>query len=61
MAALLSLELPGCGFVSLAPEVARDATSLNSAARRIAERARKEDALRLKIAKLRHDFAALQA
>lgn len=61
MAALLSLELPGCGLVSLAPEVARDATSLSSAAHRIAERARKEDAFRLKLDKLRQYFAALQA
>ncbi len=45
VAGLLSLELPGCGLVSLAPEVARDATSLSYAARRVAERAKEEDAL----------------
>jgi putative transposase len=61
VAALLSLELPGSGLVSLAPEVARDPTSLSSAARRVAERAREDDALRKKIARLRHIFAALQA
>jgi len=60
VASLLSLELPGCGLVNLAPEVDRDATSLSSAARRVAERAREEDALRLKIEMLRHIFAALQ-
>jgi len=61
VAALLSLELPGSGLVSLAPEVARDPTSLSSAARRVAERAREDDALRNKIVSLRHTFAALQA
>lgn len=61
VAALLSLELPGCCLVNLAPEVARDATSLSSAARRVAGRAMVEDALQCKIERLRHDFAALQA
>jgi REP element-mobilizing transposase RayT len=61
VAALLSLELPGTGLVHLAPEVARDATSLSSAARRVADRAREDDALFHKIEMLRHDFASLQA
>jgi REP element-mobilizing transposase RayT len=61
VAALISLELPGSGLVSLAPEVARDPTSLSSAARRVAERAREDDALRKKIDRIRHSFTALQA
>jgi hypothetical protein len=41
--------------------VARDATSLRSAARRVAERAKEADALQHTIERLRHDFEALQA
>jgi chromosomal replication initiation ATPase DnaA len=61
VAALLSLELPGSGLVSLAPEVARDPTSLSSAARRVTVRAREDVALRHKIDMLRNVFAVLQA
>jgi len=45
VAALLSLELPGCGLMSLAAEVARVATSLRYATRRVAERAKEGAAL----------------
>lgn len=59
--ALLALELDGCGLASLAPEVGRDSSSLSSAARRIAERAGRDEHLRSKIRRLRVKFAALQA
>ncbi len=61
VAALFSLELPGSDMASLAPEVARDPAPLSSAARRVVERAREDEALRQKIERLRLVFVALQA
>jgi REP-associated tyrosine transposase len=61
VAALLALELEGCGLASLAPEVGRDASSLSSAARRIAGRAGHDTELESKIRGLRDKIAGLQA
>lgn len=61
VAALLALELHGCDLVSLSREAARDASSLSSAAHRIAERARLDEVLQAKINELRRRFAVLQA
>jgi chromosomal replication initiation ATPase DnaA len=59
--ALLVLELHGCCLAALAPEVGRDPSSLSSAARRISERAERDDKLANKIRDLGHKIAALQA
>ncbi len=61
VAARFALELPGCDLVSLSHEVARDPSSLSSAARRIVDRAGRNEVLNNKIKKLRSIIAALQA
>ena len=61
VAAVLALKSPGCSLESLAALTGRDASTLSSAARRVAGRAAGDEGLARKISELGNDIAVLQA
>lgn len=61
VAALLALKVPGCSLESLAALTGRDASTLSSAAKRVAARAVTEEGLARRISDLGYNFAPLQA
>ena len=61
VAAYFALKVPGCSLVSLVALTGRDASTLSSAARRVAARAVAEEGLARKIGALKDNIAVLQA
>jgi putative transposase len=61
VAAFLALKVPGCSLERLVALTGRDASTLSSAAKRVAARAVAEEGLACKISELGDSFAVLQA